>query len=226
MKVTIRHLLLSGLFTLLAIILFSAIFHRVTQLDFSPSTVMTPWSQIRSTLKTGDLVFFMSNDLTSRIIRFWSGENISHCSMVVRKGDQILFWEADTSVGFDYVRRKEYEDGGPHLSDEKYKLKDYAGCYGMIVRTKKRFPTYDTLIKYFKKYENYKFEPIMLRWYSAQVKRTLFFKRNNRIFCTELIAKTLQDTNIISQNYPPHFYTFADLYNLDEYEEKKEIFFI
>lgn len=53
-----------------------------------------PYSQLRSQLKTGDILTFSGKSPLDWMIRFVEGEPYTHVGMVIRDGSNLYFWDA------------------------------------------------------------------------------------------------------------------------------------
>lgn len=57
-------------------------------------TAPIPWSQLKGTLNTGDILSFEGNDGLDYAIRMVENAPYTHVGMVIRNGDDLWFWDA------------------------------------------------------------------------------------------------------------------------------------
>jgi hypothetical protein len=86
------------------------------------------YEELRSSLKTGDLVLFSSDELVGRLIRFGTGSVWSHIGMVIHieARELVLLWESTTLQNI-----KEFDSGqkfvGVQLVALSQKIREFTG---------------------------------------------------------------------------------------------------
>jgi hypothetical protein len=86
------------------------------------------YEELRSSLKTGDLVLFSSDELVGRLIRFGTGSVWSHIGMVIHieEWELVLLWESTTLQNI-----KEFDSGqkfvGVQLVALSQKIREFTG---------------------------------------------------------------------------------------------------
>lgn len=156
-----------------------------------------PESSFLEAVGNGDLIFFCGDSSGERTCKWFTGSMFSHVGMlfkeynVQRKEDIIYVWEADLG---------QKTKDGPRVITLIDKLKKYHGqSYFMWRKLKENNPSTENIMKVVHEYKNYEFDDKMLTWWVANP--LLFFlhdmvKDEKKIFCSELIAITMQSNHI------------------------------
>jgi hypothetical protein len=91
---------------------------------------MTPpavkYSDIRSTLKTGDVFTFHGNSALDWMIQIEEGQPYNHVGLVIRKGDDLYFWDAP---GGGQHFPDPFKNDQPHGGARAAALDDVLGYY-------------------------------------------------------------------------------------------------
>ena len=177
-------------------------------------------AKVFSQANNGDIILWSSN---RKIIQYASDGPFTHVNMIFRdyegdeKGNQCLYcWEVDVGQGHPYVIR---------LKD---KMKNYKGVsiMGWKPLVKGTRPTSPQLLKIASSYLDYTTNRItLIRWLisrvlaatpckGGKVQNLLKSKIFKQVFCSELIAETLQQVEILDLDLPASQYMPCDwLYN-------------
>jgi hypothetical protein len=178
------------------------------------------YNNLMQNAKNGDLLFMAGNSRGEKSVRWASGSIFSHCGLLFREnhpetGEDILYiWEADLGQ-----RSKD----GPRVMKVEDKIKYYHGFPYMMWRSletkeiggkKQSRPSTEDIGKCVKKYGDYDFDDRMYTWiFSNSDTLHNIFKNEDKIFCSELVAMTLQDLNILKRTEKPSWFspgTFAE----------------
>jgi len=171
----------------------------------------------------GDLIFFCGDTPGERTCRWCTGTMFSHVGMLFKErhpesGKELIYvWESDLG---------QKTKDGPRVIKLVDKLEKYHGqLHFMWRKLKKNNPPTDNIMKVVQKYKNYEFDNKMLSWWvSYPILGFLhdFVKDEKKIFCSELIALTMQsehinmlsvekDQSYLASSYSPKEFTLASI---------------
>lgn len=166
-----------------------------------------------SSCSNGDLVFFYGHSFGEKMIQNVTGSYINHVAMIFFDRDIFTeniipyIWESD--VGYNYR-------DGPRVM----RLIDKLNRYKQKFCIWKRYlgpPIYtDQLLNIIPRYINHGIDTEMLYWLFSNDPNSIGYKltkKSNTMFCSELIAATLQDLEIINRDASPSSYSPQKLYN-------------
>ena len=169
------------------------------------------YEEIRPTLKTGDIILFSSHlSLFGRVIRIFTRSQWTHVGVVIRFNDPfdvVTLWEADQGVGCVYLtnlgsRVKQFRGDITvrHLKGIELSDSDIAALYN--IREKFKYLKYERL-------------PFIQLLRSALDYGWGFFGKNqvrdlSELFCSELVAETLQQLGLLSKELPSNEYVPGD----------------
>lgn len=169
----------------------------------------------KKNLKTGDLLFFPGNHFNHRLIKFYSNSYFSHVAIVLKgttkeeiKDNKIFIIEAD--IGGDY------KSGTRILPlEKKLKKEKIVGLLPTRIINSGNFSEIERsdllakqLLELFDKYQHLTFDNSMISWVVADIPFLYQkVKDNDKIFCSELIAKMLIDLKILDSNKLPSYYS-------------------
>ena len=164
-------------------------------------------------VNNGDLIFFCGDTRGERSCRWFTGSMYSHVGMLFNEehpdtSENVIYvWEAD--VGHSSKR-------GPRVIKLIDKLKRYHGFpYFMLRRLEKGKVLLDSILQVVNEYKNCEFDDSMLSWWLSNYPYLhSFAKKDNEVFCSELIAITMQSTfvSVMDTTKLPSWYspgTFA-----------------
>ncbi len=161
------------------------------------------YSEIRPTLKAGDLVLFSGKGFASHVIKRFTLSKWSHVGLVVRLGGAVMLWESDK-----YGIAK-----GVQLVELSSKLVRYDGDAAVRPLVNPLSTTQEEILRKLRRewqgrpYETSEMELIRSAYDGP-------FGRNEEdlssLFCSELVAGTLQRIGILTNPRPSNEYTPAD----------------
>ena len=161
----------------------------------------------------GDLIFLSGNTKGEKTCKWCTNTMYSHVGFLFREnhpdtGEDLLYiWDSDLGQ-----KTKE----GPRVMLLKDKLKKYKGSkYISWKKFKGERPDTEDILKIVNKYGKLKFDDKILSWWVSNdntVSNFLYklIKNNNEVFCSELIAMTLQDLNILDRTKKSAWYSPGD----------------
>lgn len=97
-----------------------------------PKPVLVPYSQLRPTLKTGDLISFSGTAALDWMIRFAEGEPYTHVGMVIEDNGTLFFWDAPgggKEFTDPYYLAPNGQSGKPHAGARVAALDDLIPYY-------------------------------------------------------------------------------------------------
>lgn len=171
--------------------------------------------------KNGDLIFMSGNTRGERVCRYFTDSMFSHVGLLFREkhpetNEDILYiWDSDLG---------QKTKDGPRILPLRDKLKRYHGYSYLSWRklevinnpadefTKSKFcrPTTENILKIVEKYKDHDFDEKILTWWTSEGILSIFnglFADKNKIFCSELIALTLQSEKILNKDKKPAWYS-------------------
>lgn len=141
----------------------------------------------------GDLILMSGNTRGERTCRWCTGSMCSHVAMLFREkhpetGEDILYvWDSDLGQ-----KTKE----GPRVLRLDDKLKRYHGYPYLIWRKLKGpRPSTENILRVVQDYADYEFDEKILSWWTSSGFLSPLYglvKHENKVFCSELIAATMQ----------------------------------
>ena len=205
------HLNLHEYFCL--IISFLSIFWIVIIYTFSPNLKLPneyhSKHEILNMVGNGDLLFLSGNTFAEKVIKFWHNSYYSHVALIFEEDNTLFVWESDVGQG---------TKDGPRIIKLIDKLNRWKGDkIGMI----RKYQSYDFQIPPSTKhildiatnYVNRGMDTSMISWFFSNFPNSYIFqylKRNKDMFCSELVAETLQHLEIIKCDKNPVSYTPQD----------------
>ncbi len=153
----------------------------------------------------GDLVFMSGDTKGERMCRWCTDSMYSHVGMLFREkhpetGENILYiWDADLG--------QQMKDG-PRVQRLQDKLDKYKGFPYLMWRKlfSNERPSTENIMKVVEKYKNHTFNNYMWKWWANKLVNV---ETGSSVFCSELIALTMQDANIgmMSSDKSPAWYS-------------------
>jgi len=164
----------------------------------------------------GDIILMAGNTRGERACRWASSSIFSHCGMLFRekhpetKEDILYVWEADIGQG---------SKKGPRIMPVKDKLQRYRGfkILGWKPLDALKRPGLDRILQIVKKHSKKSLDSQMWPWVWGKLgSLTLsrWSKDPQRVFCSELLAMTLQDLEMIPKNRSPYLYSPQDFHRM------------
>lgn len=196
-------------------ILFGIILFNIRIYNYHPTppslSLTGKVEDIISNMKTGDIILLSGTQFGEKSIQFYTNSYFSHVSLIVMEplGDHPenhpklipYVWEADLGQ-----QHKE----GPRVMKLMDKFERWKGnrigCYRKI----KREIDKDSVLSLVNKYIHLNMDDSMLCWLFSERPNSYFFnlfKDKNKVFCSELVAMTLQDLGVIHKEHHPTYYT-------------------
>jgi hypothetical protein len=199
-----------GWLLLAALFCFSIIWLRSIKTPPENKTISV--AKLLETANNGDLLFFSGDTIGERAIKVYTGSCYTHVAFVFRDLDEDLnpptevafIWEADLGQG--------YRDGARvmRLSD---KLKRWKGHPVIGWRKSKNRPDKQSILKFINQNIKSEMDSSMLTWAFP------FLKQPNKVFCSELVALTLQDLGLMDGGTRPSSFSPKDFAEIDGYKE-------
>lgn len=176
----------------------------------------TSYDDLMNNADNGDLIFMSGYSLGEKSVKWASNSIFSHCGLLFRETnpetneDVLYIWEADLGQ-----RSKD----GPRVIKLEDKIKYYHGYPYFMWRkldTLER-PSTERIMKCVEKYGKYDFDDKMYSWIFSNIDFVYdIVKPTKKVFCSELVAMTLQDLNILKRDEKPASFSpgsFAEYYN-------------
>jgi Marseillevirus putative peptidoglycan peptidase len=136
-----------------------------------------------------------------KLIRGTTRSIFSHVALVLRDQGKLYLWEADMGQGYR---------SGPRVIPLEVKLQRYKGEKVAALRHLREPKTYEQVQPTISKYISYTMDEVMLPWFLKYRSPA-----SKQIFCSELVAKTLQELRILplaknACEFSPHdFYVWS-----------------
>ncbi|MBA1147110.1 hypothetical protein H0Z60_08545 [Ectothiorhodospiraceae bacterium WFHF3C12] len=168
---------------------------------------MPAYHEIRSELKTGDLILFSGKGAVSNLIKLFSGGKWSHVGMVLRMpafDDAVLLWESTTLGDIDHFEFDK-PTKGVQLVPLSQRLSTYRGEASWRQLSK---PLGDDMVKALaqrrkelsrRPYERNEIELLRAAW--DRVGGTSGGEDLSSVFCSELVAEAYQAVGLLEE-YP------------------------
>jgi len=172
------------------------------------------YNQIRPNLKTGDIVLFSGNSWASSFIKFFSGSKWSHIGLVVKVDDYdiTLVWESTTLTDIPDITT-----GSPKKGVQTVPLSSRHKTYDgkMAVRhlnTSITATMKSNLCTLRKQLMGRPYEQSEIELASSLLDFGKFDNKEDlsSLFCSELVAESLQCMGIIPDKYPSNEFTPKD----------------
>lgn len=160
------------------------------------------YSQLNvGTIKNGDLLFLCGTTQGEKIIRWYTNSPFSHVAMLFVEDEKVYVWECD--LGQKYK-------AGTRVMALSDKLERWKGLkIGGIKRLNTKHPSTENILKLVEKYKNVDFDNKMYRWLFSN----FITIKDKHMFCTELIATTLQELHVIDDKKTPVEHSPTDFLN-------------
>jgi hypothetical protein len=176
---------------------------------------MPEYEDIRSSLKTGDVVLMGGSSIFSRAIRRLTRSKWSHVGMVmkVEEFDTLLLWESTTNGHDKDVQTGEVKRGVQLVPLSK-RVKDHTGNIAFRPLSRALNGGEITKLNKFRhsvKDKPYDFDGLELL--RSAIDSRLFWSNREDLsayFCSELIAETYQTLGFLSEALPSNEYTPND----------------
>lgn len=169
---------------------------------------------ILSDAQNGDLLLLSGNTRGEKTCKWCTGSMFSHVGLLFRevhpetKEDILYIWDCDLGQG-----AKE----GPRVMPLKQKLDKYKGCkmggYRPIISHHHNDLSTPSILEIISQYVDKGFDDKILTWWVADSKALYtLIKNEDTLFCSELIASTLQSLNVMKKDKRPAWYNPGDFY--------------
>ena len=170
----------------------------------------------KNEMRTGDLLFVKYDTIYANLIKVFTGTNWVHCAMVYKRYNEIYIVEV-TSYSHD-TNGLMVRTLNDWLNLNRYKTIAYCEYRGDITPNEKQID------KYLERCKGINWNRNVFYWLNTQIPRSYSYEMKDNYFCTEFIAKFLQDFNMIDKHYLPCSYGPTDLTKLKEYNSTLKIF--
>lgn len=183
---------------------------------FSNTTPRVTSSEMLSNAKTGDLILLSGSTSSEKLIRAITRSPYSHVSMVVIENNTAYLWESD--IG-------QHIKSGVRVIPLAEKLALYKGeKTGLWLKFKdeSRRPRREDIIPLLNKYIDTKMPKNMDYYLFSSSPDGYFYKESKEddaMYCSELVAQSLQDLKLLNTEHVPGWYapktflTMKDLYH-------------
>lgn len=200
------------------VISFLAIFWVSSVYLFSPSfpsklATLTK-EEILNSVDNGDLLFLSGNTFAEKVIKFWHSSYYTHVAIIFKdergvktptRENTLFVWESDVGQ-----RTKD----GPRIMKLVDKLDRWKGDkIGMIRKFHGIKPSTFDIVEIAKQYVDRGMDIDMISWFFSSFPESRIFKHlksDKRMFCSELVAETLQNLGILKKDKHPASYTPQD----------------
>ncbi len=177
------------------------------------------YKEIRSSLKTGDIVLFSGSGFVSSMIKWFTGSKYSHVGLVIvdPKWDQVLLWESTTLSKVKTIR------GNVTQGVAIRPLSDRVDEYDEVAIIQRIEPLREAqekvLIELRKEFKGKDYEHDKIELFKSAYD---FIGGHNEedlssIFCSELVAEFLQRIDDLSEEYSSNEFTPEDFTVLEGY---------
>ena len=226
------------LFILVLLVVFVIFYWKAPHFPYQPS--MSCFSRLsKEKLDTGDILLFSSQ--TSKMLKYLFANQWTHVGLVYRDPQQKLWvWESNLPIDpADKRGRKTERKSGPKLVDLETKVCHYRGYTAVRHLRQRSLPPLssseltDRMGRCVAKYHPAPFETNYRRYANLFLqhdpKEARMTKKNapSGIFCSQLVAQTLQDMGIMKNQrdaayHWPHYFsnTSPSVHALDQQLEK------
>lgn len=191
-------------------VLLLLMYFRAPTIDSLQNKELCEYSKFLKKANNGDLVLFSGDTRGERTCRWASGSPFSHVGIVFREfldGKNILYiWEADVGQG----SRK-----GPRIMKLEDKIAKYKGfkILGWTALKEELRPSREAILALVPDYRRYTLDNLMLVWVLSKLGLSkLLSRRRDSVFCSELVALSLQRLKILEGSLDPQRYSPGDFY--------------
>lgn len=172
--------------------------------------------ELLKNVDNGDLIFLSGNRNGENAIKFYTWFHFSHVALIIRENNIPYLWEADLGQGCK---------DGPRVIKFEDKLKRWKGDkIGAWKQFKGDRPSASDLLLSVGKHINKNMDKTMFSWIFSNSPESILFKKLkdiNSVFCSELIALTFQDLNILGNEKIATYYTPKTFDRSDIFKESK-----
>lgn len=178
----------------------------------------TTWSDIEPRIRTGDIMlWFRRDDPGSTLIADVTGCPYSHVTMLVRpdpEGPPMLWQEATQSPAPDPIDKNRPHSGAQYgncldvmnvMSSDEYKMTPY--YRPLDLNRTQEFE--DRVQEIVKQLDGIPFPPYWEMVVDAALGREGFNTGISTMFCSQLVAKTMQLAGLLEIEHPANWYTQA-----------------
>ncbi len=176
------------------------------------------YNEIRSKLKTGDMVLFSGKGIVSNFIKVFTSSPYSHVGMVVKihEWDMVLLWESTTLSKIKDIRSGTVRQG-VQLVPLSERVKSYQGTMGVrFLNIQRTYLMDEALAKLRREVSGRPYEENKLELFKSAYD---FFGGKNEedlssLFCSEMVAEGYQRMGLLEEppkGLPSNEYTPANL---------------
>lgn len=175
-----------------------------------------PYTQLRSQLKTGDLVLFSGRTLAARLVRWWTGSPWSHIGIIVRLpeyADTPMLWEATRANTVADIHCGEIMDGVQLVSLDA-KLASYPGDIAVrrlldVQGSRERSERLESMMQAWaaQPYRNQIKKQLEVWWLGKDHEDTHISRGG---FCSELVAEVYKQLRLLPGDKPSMHYMPRD----------------
>jgi hypothetical protein len=200
-------LILIGFIILLLIIVYFVLWKFYKWENFTRTSLSTFLNEADN----GDLLFLSGTTFPEQSIKFWTCSQFSHVALIFKEDNETYLWEADSGQGYR---------SGPRVIRVKDKLDRWKGKrVAGWCKLKGTRPTTKQILDVVAKYVTYDMDTSLLVWMLPFIGR-----EKNKIFCSEVVALTLQHTNKLDKNIRPTSFSPKSLMNEKEIYDECRVF--
>lgn len=188
---------------------------------FSNTTPRVSVSDVLSQVKTGDLILLSGTSRGERLIRAVTRSPYSHVAMVVVENGTPYLWESDVGQ-----RVKD----GVRVIELREKLSLYKGeKIGLWLKFKDetKRPSRESIVALLNKYLDMKIPKCMEYYLFSSSPSSYFYKESKEedaMYCSELVAQTLQDLEVLDKNHVAGWYAPKTFLELGELYHEPRLF--
>jgi len=171
------------------------------------------YSEFIKNVDNGDLVLFSGDSRGERTCRWFSGSPFSHIGLILREPASlsrediqesiVYIWEVDIGQG---SRR------GPRIMKLEDKIREYKGfkVLGWTSLQEGPRPSREAILKLIPKYIDHELDNLMWMWVIARL--GVAIEKRDKVFCSELVALSLQDLGILKKSTVATRFSPGDFY--------------
>ena len=178
--------------------------------------ITTKYNNIKNNLQTGDIFLIAYDSIYGHLVKVFKGCCWTHGSLVYKKNNKIYIIEIARYGDEDVYK------GLLMIPIDKW-LEFNEGKVIGYVKYRSSGPT-KSIEKLFNKFKGIKVNLNTIYWMNTLVKWKHYNEKRKKYFCTEFLAKFLQDLGMISKKYLPCSYSPATFPELKEYTSDVKIF--
>ena len=170
--------------------------------------------ELLNTVGNGDLLFLSGGTFAEKVIKFWHNSYYSHVAIIFEDSRNVINpTKENTLFVFESDVGQNMKDG-PRVMRLADKLNKWKGDkIGMVRKYYGERPSTLNIINLINQYVGRGMDLNMLSWFFAGHPNSPIFKylkSENKMFCSELVAETLQNLGYIKKNRHPASYTPQD----------------